>query len=272
MASHLHGTTKSRFTRMNRPPDGSSWCWFTAEMLGSPAWRALTGNALKIVLRIALEHLKHGGIENGKLPVTYQDFVRAGIRKNSIREALAVAEQLGMIERTSVGEVPWHGDIRAPSTYGLTWLPRYDGAPPSNRWKQIETDAEAKAKIRQAKTQVAALRQLSPTFNRQKRQSPTRKHATCAGNAPDTCSGLDSRLSDSPRPTNPSNDSSTTIYISGYPRHDSPAHTTPGKVDSARYDATAKTPVSANRTANPSTTRTKVSRSALQTEQVDGDD
>jgi hypothetical protein len=61
--------TGNRFTKMNRPPEGTSWCWLTADMLASPAWRALTGNAMKIVMRIALEHLRHGGVENGKLPV-----------------------------------------------------------------------------------------------------------------------------------------------------------------------------------------------------------
>src|SRR5260221_2799288 len=35
-----------RFAQANRPPEGTSWCWLTAEMLESPAWRVLTGNAL----------------------------------------------------------------------------------------------------------------------------------------------------------------------------------------------------------------------------------
>src|SRR6516164_8599010 len=96
----LYGTTKRRFAEMNRPPEGTSWCWLTADMLESPAWCALTGNALKVVLRIALEHLKHGGLDNGKLPVTYQDFAKCGVRKNSIREAQLVAIHLGFIDRT----------------------------------------------------------------------------------------------------------------------------------------------------------------------------
>jgi hypothetical protein len=134
-----------RFKEANRPPEGSSWCWLTAEMLDSPAWRALAGNAMKVVMRIALEHLKHGGVENGKLPVTYQDFVKCGVRRNSVRQAILIAIYLGWIDKTSTGEVPWHGDIRKPSTFALTWLPRHDGVPPSNRWKRFESDAEAKA-------------------------------------------------------------------------------------------------------------------------------
>src|SRR5262245_36039997 len=90
--SGIRGTaTGNRFVRLNRPPEGVSWSWLTADMLSSPAWRALTGNAMKIVMRILLEHLRHGGIENGKLPVTYSDFVKFGVRRNSVREAILVA-------------------------------------------------------------------------------------------------------------------------------------------------------------------------------------
>jgi hypothetical protein len=161
-----------RFAGMNRPPEHSSWIWFTAEMLDSAAWRALPGNAMKIVFRIALEHLKHGGADNGRLPVTYADFVKFGVRRNSIREAIQVAIALGWIDRTSVGEVPWHGDIRKPSTYGLAWLPEYSGAQASNRWIKIDTPVDAKKAVKKAKATVARHRKLPAFFNRQKK-APT---------------------------------------------------------------------------------------------------
>jgi hypothetical protein len=157
-ARSLHGTTKSRFTRMNRPPENTSWCWLTADMLASPAWRALPGNAMKIVMRIALEHLRHGGVENGLLPVTYQNFVQCGVRRNSVHEALLAAEHLGWIDRTSLGNSPWEGDVRAPSTYGLTFLPRHDGSPPRNRWSSFKTDSEAKVIIKNLKANLRQLR------------------------------------------------------------------------------------------------------------------
>src|ERR1700730_17226983 len=84
-------------------------------MLESPAWRAMPGHAIKVVMRIALEHLKHGGVENGGLPTTYNDFVSCGVRRARIREAIMIAIYLGWIERVSIGETPWHGDIREPS-------------------------------------------------------------------------------------------------------------------------------------------------------------
>jgi hypothetical protein len=159
---------KRRFAALNRPPEGSSWAWLTAEMLESPAWRALTGNAMKIILRVVLEHCRHAGVQNGRLPVTYSDFVRCGVRRNAVREAQLVAEHLGFIDRISVGETPWHsGDIRSPSMFALTWLPRStNGASPSNRWAKL-TDAEAKAAVALAKRHCAKLRKLPEFFNRQ---------------------------------------------------------------------------------------------------------
>jgi hypothetical protein len=189
-------------------------------MLASPAWRALPGNAMKIVMRIALEHLRHGGVENGLLPVTYQDFAKWRVRKNSVREAQLVAIHLGFIDRTGIGEVPWHGDIRRPSTFALTWLPRYDGAPPSNRWASIKTDLDAKAAVRYAKAELVRLRSLPPFFNRQVNQNPTPKDATWAGNDSDTASGNDPVRGGRNTTAISSNDSGTPFYIPGYPATD----------------------------------------------------
>jgi hypothetical protein len=183
-------------------------------MLESPAWRALTGNAMKVVLRIALEHLKHGGVENGLLPVTYQNFVQWGVRRNAIREAIVVAINLGWIDKTSTGEVPWRGDIRRPSTFALTWLPRHNGTLASNRWTRIKSDADAKAAIRAAKAELAQVRRLPAFFNRQKTQTPSTENVTWPGDGSDTCSGNDalSDLSKSRQST--SNDCDTPFYIS----------------------------------------------------------
>jgi hypothetical protein len=205
---------RRRFAQANRPPEGTSWCWLTAEMLESPAWRALTGNAIKVVLRIALEHLKHGGVENGLLPVTYQDFVRWGVRRNAIREAIVVAINLGWIDKTTTGEVPWRGDIRKPSTFALTWLPQHDGAPASNRWTRIKSGADARAAIKAAKAELAQVRRLPAFFNRQKKQTPTPKSGTWSGDGSDTCPGNDPLSGESNSQQSTSNDRDTPFYIS----------------------------------------------------------
>lgn len=203
-----------RFKQANRPPEGTSWCWLTAEMLESPAWRALTGNAMKVVLRIVLEHLKHGGVENGVLPVTYQDFVRYGVRRNAIRESKVIAIHLGWIDETSTGEVPWHGDIRRPSTFALTWLPYRNGALATNRWARIKSDLDAKAAIKRAKAELVQVRRLAPSFNRQKKQIPTPESVTSPGVDVGTCSGSDSISGESESLQASSNDGGTPFYIS----------------------------------------------------------
>jgi hypothetical protein len=45
------------------------------EMLESPAYRVLNLTEHKILARIEIELASHGGLENGDLPVTYDQFV-----------------------------------------------------------------------------------------------------------------------------------------------------------------------------------------------------
>jgi hypothetical protein len=162
--------------RNNRPPADQPWAWITAEMMESPAWRALTGPALRVVLRIMLEHMHHGGTENGNLAVTYDDFEKANIDRHTIRTAIAVAEVLGFIDVVELG-MKGHGVARRPSRYALTWLPRNDDMAATNRWKAIETAADAKKAVARAfegkKSSKAALaRQISPEARTSLASSP----------------------------------------------------------------------------------------------------
>ena len=45
------------------------------EMLESPAYRVLTVAAHRVISRIEVELGHHGGNDNGKLPVTYDEFI-----------------------------------------------------------------------------------------------------------------------------------------------------------------------------------------------------
>jgi hypothetical protein len=51
-------------------------------MRSSPAWLALPDNARRVLDRLELEHMQHGGAENGVLVVTFDDFERHGIVAN----------------------------------------------------------------------------------------------------------------------------------------------------------------------------------------------
>jgi hypothetical protein len=51
------------------------WSPRLIEMLRSPAYRALSLSGHRVVSRIEIELADHGGNDNGRLPVTKQDFV-----------------------------------------------------------------------------------------------------------------------------------------------------------------------------------------------------
>jgi len=50
-------------------------------MLESPAYGALSLSGHKVLARLEIELAHHGGNDNGKLPVTYQNFVDFGIAR-----------------------------------------------------------------------------------------------------------------------------------------------------------------------------------------------
>jgi hypothetical protein len=61
----------------------------------SPAWQALPNNARRILDRLEVEHMQHGGADNGHLPCTYADFEKAGVRRKSIALAIRQCVALG---------------------------------------------------------------------------------------------------------------------------------------------------------------------------------
>ena len=60
------------------------WAARSIEMLESPAYRILGLSAHRALSRIEVELAHHGGQDNGKLPVTFDDFAEYGIRVNCI--------------------------------------------------------------------------------------------------------------------------------------------------------------------------------------------
>jgi hypothetical protein len=65
--------------------------------------------------------MAHGGAENGKLPITYVDFEKWGVRPDSIAGAIRALEALGLIEITRHGYAG-AAEKRAPSLYRLTYV------------------------------------------------------------------------------------------------------------------------------------------------------
>ena len=113
------------------------------EMLESPAYRVLTNAAHRVISRIEIELGHHGGNDNGRLPVTYDNFVDYGITRESIAPAIREAEALGFI-RVKRGR-GGNADNSTPNLFGLTFS--YDRGsranPPTQDWRKIKTVEDA---------------------------------------------------------------------------------------------------------------------------------
>jgi hypothetical protein len=122
----------------------------TFRMIESPAYRVLSLAAYRVLSRIEIELGRHGGKDNGKLPVTTEDFIEYGMDRHTIAPAIRELEDLGLIQviRGYAGKA---GQYR-PSLYRLTYLPSF-GEDPSNEWASILTieDAQKIAKAARAR-------------------------------------------------------------------------------------------------------------------------
>jgi hypothetical protein len=125
-------------------------------MIDSPAWQVLSLSARRVLDRIEIEHMRHGGAENGRLPVTYDDFVHYGIHRHAIAPAIRQCEALGFLEVTQRGQAG-NAEFRSPNHFRLTYLNFMGGrGPATNEWSRIETIEAAidrRTLIRRSKNQ-----------------------------------------------------------------------------------------------------------------------
>lgn len=119
--------------------------WLPVEMLESPAYRVMSLSARRVVDRIRIELAHHAGKDNGKLPVTFQNFQDYGVHRNAIAPAIREADALGVIRMTKYG-VASNAEFRVPSLFALTHLPTSDDqVAATNDWRRIKTIEEAEA-------------------------------------------------------------------------------------------------------------------------------
>jgi hypothetical protein len=135
------------------------WSARLIEMLRSPAYRALSLSAHRLISRIEIELADHGGNDNGKLPVTKQDFIDYGISGRLIAAATREAEALGFIRVTERGR-GGNAEHRKPNHFQLTFAHGRDSRaiPPAHDWRKIKTSEEAEqiaAAARQTKDENA---------------------------------------------------------------------------------------------------------------------
>jgi len=118
----------------------------TIEMLKSPAYRALSLSAHRVISRIEIELSSHGGNDNGRLPVTKLDFMEYGVSARLVAAAIREAEALGFIQVTEHGR-GGNAEHRQPNKFFLTFARGRDSRanPPTDAWRKIKTMEEAEA-------------------------------------------------------------------------------------------------------------------------------
>jgi hypothetical protein len=121
-------------------------------MLESPAYRVLSLSAHRVICRIEIELAHHGGKDNGKLPVTYDDFEFYGIHRHAIAPAIKEAVALGFIEVTEHGRAG-NAEHRTPNLFRLTFKPSkgYMGHG-TNEWAKIPDIETAERIAKEART------------------------------------------------------------------------------------------------------------------------
>lgn len=131
-------TGNARTRKAMRPPPDQPWVWLSRDLMESYAWRALTANGRRLIDRVMLEHMGHGGAENGALTVTYADLAAWGIRLNSVAPTIAEVVALGLIEHRP-GRASHIAGKGHSQVFKLAWLPDCDGGSATEGWRRFES-------------------------------------------------------------------------------------------------------------------------------------
>lgn len=92
------GAENWRGRKVGAPPPGEGFVWHTHALLSSPAWRGRSINVVRLCEFLEIEHLEHGGVENGQLVAPYNQLVEFGIARQYISGAINEAELRGLID------------------------------------------------------------------------------------------------------------------------------------------------------------------------------
>ena len=131
-------------------PEGMPFVMLSRELLASPAWQSLSINGRRLMDFLFLEHLAHGGYENGELHATYDQLVEAGIGRRLIKQTFDEIEVLGLAEIERGGRRGFAENYlskfrltffkdRVTNEWGTTYY-----RSPTNEWKRRKT----KSKVR----------------------------------------------------------------------------------------------------------------------------
>jgi hypothetical protein len=130
---------------MNKRPRSEAFIKRRRCLNESAAMAALTLAAHRALLRLEIELMQHGGKNNGKLIVTYNDFVAFGMHRSTVAPAIRLLVEVGLVEITVRGwRLATHG---RPARYRLTYLEAY-GKPPTDEWAAYLPSHDRRVRLR----------------------------------------------------------------------------------------------------------------------------
>jgi hypothetical protein len=115
----------------NKPPSGEPFIWETLEMRKSDAYWSLSAAAHRFIVYLTIEHMQHGGRQNGNLKAPRQFLIDRVASARHLTAVISEVESVGFVRCFR------HG-VRIASTYALTWLPLHDGTPATNEWRDYQ--------------------------------------------------------------------------------------------------------------------------------------
>lgn len=153
-------------SRRHRRSFGEAFVVHPLELRRSPAWRALPDNGRRVLDRLEIEHMEHGGAENGALKCTYSQFAAAGLRRASVALAICQCVALGFLEVSQRGSRSISNE-RWPSLYRLTYLVGRRHSPePTHEWRDVRDDEDAAERLDMAATDRNASTQPSSKYKK----------------------------------------------------------------------------------------------------------
>jgi hypothetical protein len=155
----------SRYGRRTRI--GGQFAARLIEMLESPAYRVLSLSARRVIDRVEIELGHHGGNDNGKLPVTFEQFVEYRMDRHAVAPAIREAVALGFLEVTEHG-CGGNAEFRSPNLFRLTYRPA-NGAPGdgTHEWRLFKNLEDAE------QTAMKARKENNVRRYRPKKQKPS---------------------------------------------------------------------------------------------------
>lgn len=116
-------------TKPTRKPQ-EPFAMLPRDLLRSDAWRSLGINERRLIDFLLLEHMRHGGRENGKLKAPWLQLIEFGAAKNQITGAIRNVEERGLVLCERRGR-------RTANLYTVTWMLMPDGSWPAQPWRRF---------------------------------------------------------------------------------------------------------------------------------------